>query len=416
MAYRKAFRFELRPRSGGEGQLRRYAGMCRRVWNDALAEQKARHTRGEKYAGYLEMASWLTAWRHAPSTAWLSEGPAHPQQQVLLRLEEAFSRFFAKEGGYPRFKCRGDDPGLRFPDPKQFALDRANGRLKLPKLGWLRLRMSRPVEGVLRNVTLRREGERWFASIQVEMSDTVLSLDVPPTLGIDRGLSTYAATSDERLVPPLKALAKQRRRLRYLQRAVSRKRKGLSNRRKAVRRLGSLHRRIARQRADWLHKLTTDLTRQQAVIAIEDLKIKNLSASAHGTVDVPGKNVRAKAALNHSILDAAWGEFARQLTYKCAWRGGEVILVPPAYTSRTCRLCWYESAENRKTQSLFRCVACGHEEHADIHAAKNILAAGHAVWAQRHTAPPAAHGEAPRRESTPAASAKWEPAEAKGLA
>jgi putative transposase len=148
--------------------------MCRRVWNDALAEQKARQARGEKYARYLEMASWLTAWRHAPATAWLSDGPV---QQVLLRLGEAFGRFFAKEGGYPRFKCRGDEPGVRFPDPKQFALDQVNGRLKLPKLGWLRLRMSQPVEGVLRNVTLRREGDKWFASIQVEMSDTVPSLD-----------------------------------------------------------------------------------------------------------------------------------------------------------------------------------------------------------------------------------------------
>jgi putative transposase len=101
MTYRKAFRYQLRPRSGREGQLRRYAGMCRRVWNDALAEQKARHARGERCAGYLEMASWLTAWRHARATAWLSEGPVHPQQQVLRRLEESFSRFFAGDGGYP---------------------------------------------------------------------------------------------------------------------------------------------------------------------------------------------------------------------------------------------------------------------------------------------------------------------------
>jgi putative transposase len=416
MTYRKAFRYQLRPRSGREGQLRRYAGMCRRVWNDALAEQKARHARGERCAGYLEMASWLTAWRHARATAWLSEGPVHPQQQVLRRLEESFSRFFAGEGGYPRFKRRGDEPGIRFPDPTQFALDRVNGRIKLPKLGWLRLRMSRPVEGALRNVTLRREGKQWFASIQVETSDTLPSLEVPPTLGIDRGLASFAATSQERLVAPLRALAKQERRLRYLARAVSRKRKGSSNRGKAVRRLGTLHRRIAHQRADWLHKLTTDLANQQAVIALEDLKIKNLSASARGTPEVPGKNVRAKAGLNRSILDAAWGEFARQLTYKCAWRGGEVVLVPPAYTSRTCRICRHESAENRKTQSLFQCVACGHEEHADIHAAKNILAAGHAVWAKRHAAAPAAHGEAVRRETIPAASTKWEPAEAKALA
>ena len=151
-------------------------------------------------------------------------------------------------------------------------------------------------------------------------------------------------------------------------------------RKKAVNRLGNIHRRIAHQRADWLHKLTTDLADRHAVIAIEDLRIKNMSASATGTVDAPGRNVRQKAGLNRGILDAAWGEFARQLTYKAEWRGGRVILVNPAYTSRTCRICGHECAENRKTQSVFACLACGHTENADVHAAKNILAAGYAVW------------------------------------
>ena len=309
MAYRKAFRFQIRPRSGREGQLRRYAGMCRRVWNDALAEQKARHTRGEKYAGYLEMARWLTAWRHAPSTAWLSEGP----------------------------------------DPQQFALDRAN--LKLPKLGWLRLRMSRPVDGALRNVTLRREGEKWFASLQVEMGDTVPSLDVPPTLGIDRGLSSFAATSAEALVSALQALAKQQRRLRHLQRAVSRKRKGSSKRRKAVRRLGSWHRRIARKRADWLHKLSTELTEQHTVIAIEALRIKNMSASALGacrlyephvpavrvrvgresqdSVALSVRGLRSRGACGHSRCEERFDRGARGLgeaarrSARSPWRGGK---------------------------------------------------------------------------------------------
>ena len=141
----RTFRFQLRARSVCEAQLNRYLGMCRWIWNTALAAQKARYTSGERYAGYVEMAHWLTAWRNTQATAWLAGCPVHAQQQVLRRLDEAYRRFFTKKGRMPRFKRRGQEAGLRFPDPKQFALDALNARLKLPKLGWVRLRMSRSV-------------------------------------------------------------------------------------------------------------------------------------------------------------------------------------------------------------------------------------------------------------------------------
>lgn len=414
----RAHHFQLRLRPSAEAQLRRHAGALRWLWNQALARQRERHAGGLKYASYVDMAKWLTAWRNAPETAWLAEGPVHPQQQVLRRLDEAYRRFFAKTGGFPKFKRRGDEPGIRFPDPKQFELDAANGRIKLPKLGWVRMRMSQPVAGELRNVSIRREGAKWFASIQVQAHQTLQALDVAPTLGIDLGLAAFAASSDGALVAPLKALSRQQARLRRYQRSVSRKVKGSANRKKAVAKLGNLHRRISRQRSDWLHKLTTGLANQHPVIALEDLRVKNMSASAAGTVEAPGKNVRAKAGLNRSILDAAWGEFARQLTYKVQWRGGQVILVNPAYTSRTCRICGHEAAENRKSQALFACVACGHQENADTHAAKNILAAGHAVWLSERSAA-ACGGEVSRApherqvRARRAAPAKQEPTEAK---
>ena len=415
----RAYRFQLRLRPAHEAQLRRIAGGLRWVWNQALAEQRARHARGEKYAGFAEMCKWLTAWRNAAGTGWLAEGPIHPQQQTLRRLDEAYKRFFTKAGGFPSFKRRGEEPGIRFPDAKQFGLDAANGRIKLPKLGWVRLRMSQPVAGDLRNVSVRREGAIWFASIQVQAADTLAALGVPPSLGIDLGLAQFAATSDGQTFDPLKALARQQCRLRRYQRSVSRKKKGSANRRKAVARLAGLHRRIAHQRSDWLHKLTTGLADQHPVIALEDLKVQNMSASAMGTVAQPGKNVRQKAGLNRGILDAAWGEFRRQLEYKLRWRGGQVILVNPAYTSRTCRICAHESAENRKTQSVFACVACGHTENADVHAAKNILAAGHAVWLVEETRRADACGgevsrAAPARARR-AAPTKQEPTEAKAL-
>ena len=391
-----------------------------------MAEQRARHARGEKYASYVDMAKWLTAWRHSEATAWLAEGPNHPQQQTLKRLDEAYQRFFKKAGGFPKFKKHGFDPGIRFPDAKQFELDKGTERVKLPKLGWIRLRLSRPVEGELRNISISKEGGHWYASVQARTVACLPAANLQPTLGIDLGVAAFAATSAGQLVAPLNCLKRQQQRLRRYQRALARKVKGSCNRKKSVQRLAALHRRIAHQRSDWLHQLTTRLASEHAVIAIEDLKIKNMSASASGTAAAPGKRVKQKSGLNRSILDQAWGEFGRQLGYKLAANGGELVNVNPAYSSRTCRMCRHESADNRQTQSLFACVACGHTEHADIHASKVILQRGVIAFQKRQESSTAAgHAVATcglgsktksQRKLPAAARAKQEPTEAIELA
>lgn len=424
----RAYRFELKLQPGKSRLLRRFAGSCRWLWNHAIEEQQRRHLAGDKFASYVDMAKWLTTWRNDPKTAWLAQTPVHAQQHTLKRLEAAYKRFFGKQGGYPAFKRYGDDAGLRFPDPKQFAVDRDNGRVKLPKLGWLRMRMSQPMVGKLCNITVTREGDRWYASIQVEGPEIMPMPGQAPTLGIDLGLAAFVATSGEEIIEPLQALAGGQKKLRRLQRNLSRKVKGSSNRRKAIKRLGNWHRRISRQREDWLHKLSTRIASEHQVIAVEDLKVKNMSASAKGTAEAPGKNVRAKAGLNRSILDASWGRFIEQLSYKVQWRGGRVILVNPAYTSRSCRLCGFESAENRKSQALFECLSCGHNENADVHAAKNILRLGGQAHLQQRLQAEAAESinavgltvtacggvERPRRRASAdsAAPVKQEPAEA----
>ncbi|WP_157269093.1 RNA-guided endonuclease InsQ/TnpB family protein [Azohydromonas aeria] len=219
----KAIRFQLRTGPSIERTLRRYAGSCRWAWNAAIAEQRRRREAGESFAGYGVMCKWLTAWRHAPGTAWLALTPIHPLQQTLRRLEQAYQRFFAGHRGYPAFKRRSQEPSLHFPDPKQFALDQDNARVKLPKLGWLRLRQSQPVPGVLRNASVTSERGKWFVSLQVELPDVMPSADARPTLGVDLGVALFAAMSDGRTVLPLDALRKQQCRLRHAQRAVSRK-------------------------------------------------------------------------------------------------------------------------------------------------------------------------------------------------
>jgi putative transposase len=335
----------------------------------------------------------------------------------LKRLDAAYQRFFKRSGGYPKFKQYGDDPTLRFPDPKQVNYDPANERVKLPKVGWLRLRLSRPIEGQIPNVSVCREGSIWFASILTMQGDVAPSPDLKPTLGLDLGITVFAACSNGSMVEPLNAYKLHQCRLRRYQRAVSRKVKGSKNRKKAVDRLGNMHRKVARMRSDWLNTLTHSLVADHPVIALEDLQVANMSRSAKGTIEAPGRKVRQKAGLNRGILDQAWGKFARQLEYKTAAIGGAVVFVNAAYSSRECRVCAHVDKANRKTQASFLCIACGHTEHADTHAEKNILARGRAAWNELSAAGHAAsvHGESVRRPKVAkpkvAVSVKWKPTE-----
>jgi putative transposase len=159
---------------------------------------------------------------------------------------------------------------------------------------------------------------------------------------------------------------------------MSHKTKFSSNWKKAKARVQRLHSRIGHARRDHLHKISTTISQNHAMVCIEDLQVRNMSRSASGTAEKPGKNVRAKSGLNKSILDQGWFAFRRQLEYKLPWQGGCLIAVPPQNTSRTCPCCGHVSADNRPTQARFACVGCGFEEHADLVGAINILRAGHA--------------------------------------
>lgn len=398
---RQGFMYRLRPKAGQASLLRRYAGCCRFVWNKALAEQQGHYARGEAYTSFAGMCKWLTAWRNSDETAFLREPPVHALQSALKDLDEAFRRFFRKEGGYPKFKRRGDKVSFSEPDVKRFAVDETNSRIKLPKLGWLRYRKSRGLEGAAKNVTVSLDALGWHVSVQTERAEN----PVPAATAIgagDRGITNFLATAEGDLIAPLDAHKKALRRLRRYQRACARKveaqKKALgltgpipkgkklpvSNRlAKARAKLAKLTAKITRQRQDFLHKLSTELADRHAAFALEDLKVKNMSRSARGDAENPGKNVRAKSGLNRSIMDQGWGEFARQMEYKLEWRGGRLVLVNPRNTSRMCHHCGHTDEKNRKGEK-FLCLSCGYEDHADVNAAKNILAAGHAVLAGEH--------------------------------
>ena len=187
------------------------------------------------------------------------------------------------------------------------------------------------------------------------------------------GVAFFLTTSDGEVVENPRWFDKYKRELRIAQRSVARKPKGSNNRRKAVHKLSKLHQKISRCRKDFLHKTSTDLVKQNNLIAIEDLRLKNMSKSAKGTVDAPGNNVKQKSGLNRSMLDLGVGNFFTMLEYKADWYGRELIKVNPKDTSRTCHSCGHVAKESRKSQSQFACVKCGYTANADVNAAQNIL-------------------------------------------
>ena len=359
--------------------MRRFAGACRFVFNRALALQNENHEAGNKYIPYGKMASWLVEWKNATETQWLKDSPSQPLQRSLKDLERAYKNFFQKRAAFPRFKKRGQNDAFRY--PQGVKLDQENSRIFLPKLGWMRYRNSRQVTGVVKNVTVSQSCGKWYISIQTESE---VSTPVHPSasmVGLDAGVAKLATLSDGTVFEPVNSFQKNQKKLARLQRQLSRRVKFSNNWQKQKRKIQRLHSRIANIRRDYLHKVTTTVSKNHAMIVIEDLKVSNMSKSAAGTVSQPGRNVRAKSGLNRSILDQGWYEMRRQLEYKQLWRGGQVLAVPPAYTSQRCACCGHTAKENRLSQSQFRCQVCGYTANADVNGARNILAAGHAVLA-----------------------------------
>jgi len=382
----QAFKYELMPDGEQQRQMRRFSGSCRFVFNKALALQKENHAAGGKFIGYVAMAKQLTTWRSNAETAWLQAAPVHPLQHALKDLEKAYKNFFLKRADFPRFKKKGQSDSFRYPDPKQIKLDQANSRIFLPKLGWLRYRNSRKAQGELRNVTVSLSGGKWFVSIQTRR-DVETPVPHGGAIGIDMGISRFATLSDGTFYAPLHSFKRHEAALRRVQRAMSRKTKFSNNWKKAKARVQKIHSRIGNARRDYLHKTTTTISQNHAMVCIEDLQVRNMSRSAAGSTEKPGKNVRAKSGLNKAILDQGWAEFRRQLDYKLAWNGGHLVAVPPQNTSRTCPACGHVSAANRQTQARFECVECGFEDNADVVGAINVLRAGHARLACADTSP-----------------------------
>jgi transposase len=376
-------RYRLIPTPAQRVILLVYCAHARFVWNLAV-EQYQQWRRGRKRApGYLEQCRQLTQAR--AEHPWLAAGSQTVQQQALRDFARAMAAFFdpANPARRPSWRKAGRDEGFRIVGQRGRQwdvrrLNRRTGEVWVPKAGWVRFRWSRAIPAGAKSyrVTCDRAG-RWHVSF------TAIPAPVPgpgngQVAGIDRGVAVAAALSTGELLHAPGLTGPERARLRRLQRRLARARRGSARRRQVRLAIARLRARETDRRKDWAEKTSTDLARRFDLIRVEDLTIANMTRSAKGTPESPGRNVRAKAGLNRGILRSGWGLLVRRLQDKAP---GRVEKVKAAFTSQRCSACGQVDARSRESQARFVCTACGYAGHADVNAAINI-AAGHAVTAR----------------------------------
>lgn len=400
MIVQKAYKFKIKTNVREKIFFSKAAGCVRLVWNKSLALQKANceyinqqfarlggHAMNENEAKKLKKYLYkeyfptgfdiitkalVPIWKKSEEFAFLNECPAQSLQKPLGDLDKALFKAFTKKSGFPKFKKKGNRDSIYF--PQGFKIK--DNKVFLPKLGWVKFFKTRNIEGVIKNVTVTSDGlGNWFASFCTEEERTI-ERRVNGEIGVDLGVTNFLALSNKEIIKKPKSIKNLLAVKKRVARAVSRKKKGSNNRKKAALVFKKIETKIANIRKDFLQKTSTTLSKNHAVIVVEDLKILNMSKSAKGTKELPGKSVKAKSGLNREILSNGWGDFRAMLKYKQEYSGGVFLAVNPKNTSRMCSACGVIDGNSRVRQEWYACLHCGHEIHADTNAAINILAAG----------------------------------------
>lgn len=370
----RGYTYALRPTAEQTVLFDQFAGVCRLVWNLAL-DQRLNHWRNFQATtgdnlNYVTQARELTKLR--AEVDFVRAVPQQSQQRTLKALDEAFRRAWQGKGGYPQFKRKGVNDAFSFVGRtvRVEKINRRWSRVKLPKIGWVKFRDTRPLQGDIVEATVTRTALGWQISIGCKLADD--GPTITGAVGIDRGVAVPLMLSDgtSYALPPSVDIIG--RRIRKAQRIASRRKRGSVRHAKANRRVCKLKARQARIRKHWAHTATTDICRRYGTVVVERLRTKNMTASAAGTIEAPGRNVAQKRGLNRAILNVGWHQVETMLAYKA----GNLIKVNPAYSSQACGSCGATDSRSRKNQASFVCTACGHRDNADRNAAVVILSRG----------------------------------------
>ncbi len=400
------YKFRLLPNKEQEILLNQAIGSARFVWNQVLAKSFEMFAKNERIR-YETIEKKLLPLKKTPEFSFLGQTYSACLQQKIKDLAKAWDKFFnpkeqaklkqkpfkAKkpkffklpDGGevqlrplMPRFKKKSDgEQSFRLPFNDCEVI---GDRVSLPKkTGWIKFKKSQEIVGKITSITIKKICGLWYVSFCINREIEQPLHPSKSAIGVDLGIKKLITTSDGQVFDPINSFKANQVKIARLQRKLKKKTKFSENWKKLNLKINKLHHHIANIRHDYLHKVTTTLSKNHAMIVVEDLKVANMSKSAKGSIEKKGKNVKAKSGLNKSILDQGWSMLVGMLEYKQQWRGGLLVKVDPKYTSQTCSSCGHVAKENRLTQAKFSCVECSFSENADINASRNILAVGHTV-------------------------------------
>lgn len=348
-----AHKIKLDPTPEQETYFRKACGTARFVYNWALAEWQTQYKDGQKPSAYGLKKQFNAMKRQA--FPWITDVTKCAPEGAFIHLGKAFTNFFEKRAEYPRFKKKGKHDSFYLANDKIHVRDKA---VKIPKLGWVKMRESLRFSGKLLSATVSRIADRWFVSFNVEVKHPCQPCKSHATVGVDLGITTLATLSTGEKIANPKALRTAERRLKRLQRQLSKKKKGSNNQAKAKLKVARLHYRIACLRADVTHKLTTMLTQRFKVITIEDLNVSGML-----------KNHK----LAKHIADANFGEIRRQATYKSRLRVNDVRVAERFFaSSQLCSQCGVQHHGLTLNDRVFVCPSCGHVLDRDWNAAINL--------------------------------------------
>ena len=376
-----AIKQRMEPTSAQATAMLEHCQMARFVWNIAL-EQRSMWTKDRRH-----FAEKITATTQARQLAelraaidWVRAGSSVVQQAALRDLDRAFSAFFDKRASYPKFKRRNDAEGsFAVRDVSVRRLNRRWATILVPKVGWVRFRLTRPWKDVAKATSARvsLKAGRWHVALTTTPPPRIIA-GTGLVAGIDRGVTNALATSDGALVSMPKPSSGELDRMLELQRRLARQRRGSNRRARTKSALARMHARVSDRRTDWIEQTSTAIAQTYDVAVLERLNTAGMTRRPKPKPDPEragaflANGARSKAGLNRSILASRWGEFERRLSAKMA--DGAVIFVDPRFTSQTCPRCGLVDARSRESQAAFACIGCGYEAHADTNAAVNILA------------------------------------------
>lgn len=390
-----ANRYRLYPKGEAERVMREvHCAHARFLWN-LCVEQESWWRPGRGHApGPAARQRQLAEARAAEP--WLAAGSSAVQQQALRDYDRAMAAYFdpANPAGQPGFRSKKKGQGFVIRDVRARKVSRHWGEVLVPKCGWVRFRWSRPLPETpgMARVTLDRAG-RWHVSFPGAQPTVKRRPDPVPAVGVDRGVRTALVTSDGQHWRAPRISDRDAERYLALQRRHARQKPGSNRREKTRRKMAAITAKVTDRRRDWAEKVSTRLVAGHDLIVLEKLNTPGMTRKPKPKPDpenvggyLPNR-ARAKAGLNRAILASAWGTLGTRMRQKAEVSGAAVVFVDARFTSQQCRACGHTAPENRERQAVFRCVVCGHADHADANAARNILARGLALTVNGEAVP-----------------------------